>query len=318
MRITPTAMARTTRKVLTTAAVAAAVTGLTMLSGGTASASSTTLLADSCTQLVQGRIGDDILLRGESVRDLVKQGAKEAQTIAVVHHLTIWPDHLAREIAKEQLPVGSVPNAQGGTITGSALGSAVRAALKDSAGIGVLGETKETTLSTIANKVAGNCGLPVAATNYTSPSSPRDDNPSSPSSPSSPSAPGQDGGTSATPGTGALEGTGGATVPPRDYGDIPAVSPPSAGIGVPPDLRYPPSSGIPGQPSSPEFGILGADSDDNGARAGQGDDVRNAGNADAIAAPPSQTAVQLPMLLAVVALAGVTAALVRTWVLRRT
>ncbi|MEU3272238.1 hypothetical protein ABZ639_15455 [Saccharomonospora sp. NPDC006951] len=317
MRITPTAMARTTRKVLTTAAVAAAVTGLTMLSGGTASASSQTLLADSCTQMVQGRIGDDILLKGDSLKDLVKQGAKEAKSIVLVHDLTIWPDHLAREIAKEQLPVGSVPNAQGGTITGDAVGSAVRAALKDSAGIGVLGETKETTLRTIANKVAGNCGLPVAATNYTSPSSPRNDNPSTPSSPSSPSSPDQ-GGTSATPGTGALEGTGGATVPPRDYGDIPAVSPPSAGIGVPPGLRYPPSSGIPGQPSSPEFGILGADSDDNGAKAGQGDDVRNAGNADVIAAPPSQTAVQLPMLLAVVALAGVTAALVRTWVLRRT
>jgi hypothetical protein len=47
--------------------------------------------------------------------------------------------------------------------------------------------------------------------------------------------------------------------------------------------------------------------------------VSNAGRAEAIGPDQGQhQAVQLPMLLAVVSLAGAAAALVRTWVLRRT
>ena len=59
---------------------------------------------------------------------------------------------------------------------------------------------------------------------------------------------------------------------------------------------------------TPQFGILGADPNQNG--------VSVAGNAEALRAP-SGTRIAFPVLLAVFALSGVTAALVRTWVLRR-
>jgi hypothetical protein len=81
---------------------------------------------------------------------------------------------------------------------------------------------------------------------------------------------------------------------------------------MPPGVRYPASAGVPGAPS-PEYGLPG-----DGGDSQQQADIRNTGNADALAAPDSSVGgVQLPMLLAVMALAGVTAALVRTWVLRR-
>lgn len=312
MRTRLPALARTMRKALMTTAVAAAVGGLTVLSGGTASA--TTLLADTCTASVAGRIGDQIAVPGTAVKELVRQGAKEAKTVIIVHDLTIWPDHLANKIAKQQLAVGKVPDARAGTISGGTIGAVVKRALEGSAGLGVLPSTQQTTLDTIAKKVAGNCGLTVSASNYSAPSQSPRQSPGGQqgSTPSSPDArPGTQG--SVGSGSGSLQGTGDARAARRDYGGIPVVSAPSAGISVPPDLRYPPSSGVPGQPNSPEFGILGAEQ----GQGGQPGDVRNAGNASALAASDSTGQVQLPMLLAVVALAGATAGLVRTWVLRR-
>ncbi|MGH3518281.1 MAG: hypothetical protein ACRDQ7_12860 [Haloechinothrix sp.] len=74
-----------------------------------------------------------------------------------------------------------------------------------------------------------------------------------------------------------------------------------------PALRY--GSGIPGY--SPEFGILGQE-----PSSGQ-DHVQNAGSASALPSSPGKDEVGLPALLAVLALAGASAGLVRTWVLRR-
>lgn len=64
--------------------------------------------------------------------------------------------------------------------------------------------------------------------------------------------------------------------------------------------------GVPGY--SPEFGILGSD-------AAGSSTIQNAGSADAL--PAGRGDVGLPVLLAVLALAGASAGLVRTWVLRR-
>lgn len=91
---------------------------------------------------------------------------------------------------------------------------------------------------------------------------------------------------------------------PRDfYGGIPAFAP---GLFSPsPAVRY--GGAVPGY--TPEFGILGGDSG--------GDGVQAAGHAEAIGAPGGNR-IALPVLLAVLILSGVTAALVRTWVLRRT
>ncbi len=59
---------------------------------------------------------------------------------------------------------------------------------------------------------------------------------------------------------------------------------------------------------TPQFGILGTDN--------PGDGVQAAGRAEALT-PPEGQKIALPVLLAVLALSVVTAALVRTWVLRR-
>lgn len=94
----------------------------------------------------------------------------------------------------------------------------------------------------------------------------------------------------------------GGRAPMTDYGSIPFAS---AGLFAPsPGVRY--GGAVSGY--TPQFGILGADAQDG---------VRVAGNAEALH-PTGGGRVALPVLLAVFALSGVTAALVRTWVLRRT
>jgi hypothetical protein len=90
--------------------------------------------------------------------------------------------------------------------------------------------------------------------------------------------------------------------PMADYGSVPYAQ---AGLFAPsPGVRY--GGSVPGY--TPEFGILGADN--------KGDGVQAAGRAEALA-PLEGQKIALPVLLAVLALSVVTAALVRTWVLRK-
>jgi hypothetical protein len=89
--------------------------------------------------------------------------------------------------------------------------------------------------------------------------------------------------------------------PMAAYGSIPFAQ---AGLYSPsPGVRY--GGSVPGY--TPEFGILGTDDKDG---------VQAAGRAEALT-PPEGQKIALPVLLAVLALSVVTAALVRTWVLRR-
>ncbi|GAB2979323.1 hypothetical protein GCM10017788_16100 [Amycolatopsis acidiphila] len=273
---------------LTAGALAALFGGA--LFTGTASAS--TVLAQGCTGSVVGNIGDQIAVQGKDLADLVRTGAKEQEVF--LHLNGVDPDGLADTITKQgALAVGAVPNAATGTITGQNVAAAVSQALQNASGLGVTSDQKQKTLNSIGTKVAGNCGMTTYAGNYSAATA-------LPSGGAGGTMP-VPGGT--LPGT-TLPGTGTATAPPRDYGNIPAAVP---GIAVSPGARYPAGAPIAGLPS-PE--LLGGNS------AGQ-TDVRNTGNADALAAEPSSNTVQLPMLLAVVALAGVSAALVRTWVLRK-
>jgi hypothetical protein len=90
--------------------------------------------------------------------------------------------------------------------------------------------------------------------------------------------------------------------PMADYGSVPFAQ---AGLFAPsPGVRY--GGAVPGY--TPQFGILGTDK--------PGDGVQAAGRAEALT-PPEGQKIALPVLLAVLALSVVTAALVRTWVLRR-
>ncbi|MEC3974681.1 hypothetical protein [Amycolatopsis sp. H20-H5] len=96
--------------------------------------------------------------------------------------------------------------------------------------------------------------------------------------------------------------------PMRDYSSIPMAL---AGLFTPsPGLRY--GSQIPGY--APQFGLVGPD----GTPAGNAG-IQNAGQAEALPTVGDgfSNGSQWPVLIAVLALSGVSAGLVRTWVLRR-
>lgn len=116
------------------------------------------------------------------------------------------------------------------------------------------------------------------------------------------------GGSMGLPGFAAMPTTYGGYAAMRDYSGIPMAA---AGLFAPsPGVRY--GGQIPGY--SPEFGILG----ESEAQQAPDDGVRNAGQAQALpGAGDTNGGATLPLLLAVLALSGVSAALVRTWVLRK-
>jgi hypothetical protein len=288
---------QTTRRALTVTAVAAFVTGGAFLSAGTASASQQ-VVSNSCTGTVSGQMGDQVAIDGASVKTLVTNGANNAGTLAVGS----WAgDSIAKNHA---IPVGQVPNSAGGEASGAAIGKAVRTALADSGTWG-LGFDWNKTLNSVESTVAKGCNLTLLAANYVAPSSPSQPGTGTP----------QGGGTATVPGgsTGNLSnlnpGTAGGadgTAPMRDYGGIPTAT---AGTALAPGVRYPADGTLPGDASAPQAG--------QGDQSGQGAGIRDAGNAQSLSSPAGSNDVQLPMLLAVIVLAGVTAGLVRTWVLRR-
>ncbi|WP_037364242.1 hypothetical protein [Amycolatopsis orientalis] len=96
--------------------------------------------------------------------------------------------------------------------------------------------------------------------------------------------------------------------PMRDYSGIPMAM---AGLFSPsPSLRY--GSQIPGY--APQYGLSNPDGSSGGDRT-----VQNAGNAEALPGTGGNhtNGLDWPVLVAVLALSGVSAGLVRTWVLRR-
>ncbi len=289
---------QTTRRALTVTAVAAFVTGGAFLSAGTASAAQQ-VVSTSCTGTVTGQMGDQIAIDGASVKTLVTNGANNAGTLAVGS----WAgDSIAKIHA---IAVGQVPNSAGGEATGAAIGKAVRTALANSGTWG-LGFDPNKTLNSVESTVAKGCGLTLLAGNYVAPSTPTQSNGGTPQA---------GGGTGTVPGgtsgnlsnlnPGTAGGTGGSA-PMRDYSGIPTAT---AGTAVAPGVRYPANGTLPGDASAPQAGV--------GDQSGQGADIRDAGNAQSLASNGASNDVQLPMLLAVIVLAGVTAGLVRTWVLRR-
>jgi hypothetical protein len=285
---------RLVTRVLTSAALATIFTG--GLFTGTASAS--TVLAQGCTGSVVGNMGDQVAVQGKDIADLVRAGARQQEVF--LHLNGVDPDKLAQEISgRGALTVGQVPNAANAPLTGETMAAAVHQALQNADGLGANPDTKQNTLDAIGKSVAGNCGLTLYAANY------------SPAMATTSLTPG-----TTTPDTAGIAvpdvpmGTGSAIAPPRDYGNIPAVEPGIPDIAVAPGARYPSTNPAP-DVLQPEVGVTA------GGTPGQAD-VRNAGNASALTGgDPAETTVQLPMLLAVVALAGVSAALVRTWVLRK-
>lgn len=319
-------------RVLGTTAATVVAAGLTALSAPAAAAETQTIV-DSCTSTASAPIGAKVLVDGAALKGPVEQGAREADRFLQF----TYPKNLADEIGKHKLDVGTVPDKATGVIGGADVATAVVEKLEGNPALG-WPHKREDVLASIHRKVAGVCGMPVTATNHSKPTSSNPQHsPNRGSNPQQGGGPGGPGGHQqpSQPAEGQRgvpttpdgpQGSGDAYAAPRDYSGIPEASAPTQGKAVPPDMRYSPQDGVPGAPDSPEFGVLGDGGVGQGGKSGTGEggksgagDVRNAGNADALAADdaaPNQ--VQLPMLLAVVALAGVTAGLVRTWVVRKT
>jgi len=289
-----------TRRALTVTAFAALLTGGTFL--GASPASAATTLANGCKGSVTGGTGDAVALPGSSVKEIVRQAAKKQVNVWTV--LSVWPDSLANSIANAgNLQVGQIPNAAGGTVGGDAIGVAVANALKNAPGLGLLDDTKAKVLNQIHGDVASACGLTTLANNYQAPTSATPSNGGTTANGTTPNQPsGQGGGNP----LGSYQPGATGTAPPRDYSNIPAATP---GTAIAPGARY---GTLPGSGALPQESAAGPQ------QPGQtGPDIRNAGNAEALASQGGRADVQLPMLLAVIVLAGVTAGLVRTWVLRR-
>ncbi|QKV77163.1 hypothetical protein [Amycolatopsis sp. Hca4] len=285
------------RKTLTVTAIAAFIAGGAFLSMGTASAA-TTIVSSSCTGSVTGQMGDQVAIDGTSVKTLVTNGANNAGTLAVGS----WAGDSIAKI--HSIPVGQVPNSAGGEATGAAIGKAVRTALSNSGTWG-LGLDWKKTLDSVETTVAKGCGLTLLAGNYVAPSTPNAGTPQGGTGTAPGTSPGGASGNLSNLNPGTAGGTGGSA-PMRDYSGIPTAT---AGTAVAPGVRYPANGTLPGDASAPQAGA--------GDQSGQGADIRDAGNAQSLASNGASNDVQLPMLIAVIVLAGVTAGLVRTWVLRR-
>lgn len=301
--------------------------------GGTASAAEPIVVGD-CSTTVEGTPGQPVALAPAAVLDIV------TDAVRAVPLLGKSLAGAARQAfaALPPIPLGVLPDGTG-YLTGAAIANAVVAELRE---IPLLGPVLATVVTTVRKELSRLCGITVTGTNAVA--APVQDGAGAvadaseraveqivPGSGGGGTGGGTGGGGTAKPGTGGGTGTGGGVTAPNqpplgglpglgldlyqpglwnfgrwpmaDYSNIPFAR---AGLWAPsPGVRY--GGGVPGY--SPDFGFGGDTPPDDG--------VSVAGRAEAID-PAAGQRVEFPLLLAVLALSGVTAALVRRWVLRGT
>ncbi|WP_031468038.1 hypothetical protein [Sciscionella sediminilitoris] len=285
----------------------AAIVGTTTVLGA-GSASAATVTESSCTGQLPVHIGDTVSIAGSAVAGQAAQAVKNSG---------VWftdPKRVSDKLkAIPSIALTGMPNKASTPISGNTIAAAVAKAypaekLFDPNG---LGADKKTAMAAIEKELTGTCGFTAAAVDYKPPQQPSSQAPQ-PSHPATQSqAPSTASGTPTAPG-----GVSGTAQPPQaryGSGAIPAMSaPPSARYGTPDSLAAPPGEryGVPGY--APATGQLGPESAANNP-------VHQAGRATTLAQDPNgeSSKVGIPMLIAVIALAGVSAALVRTWALRR-
>lgn len=320
MRMQRTNSPRRTRRAFTTTATCVAVGGLMLATSGTAAAS--TVLADDCSTDAHGASGNPIAIRGSSLTEAVKAGAEQAKDDLGHWRISIHPSDLANYIdSLGSIEFGKVADQQRTNVSGGEIGQKVKGLLDDKypTVLPPLGVKRGEVLDHIRDSVTDQCGLSVVATDHnTSSKSAKSAGSSGNAGSSSKSTTDGD---SAGQGTSKTkQGSGDTKAPRRDYSGIPSASAPSvkkggssANMGDPSKMDAPPKASLPHNrlPSG-----QGGDAK-QGANAGHSK-VANAGKADALNEQPGPERVQVPMLLAVVALALATAGLVRSWVLRRT
>ncbi len=327
------------RRVMSFAAAVAlvlAACATSLLAGsGTASAAEP-IVVGSCATSVEGTPGQPVSLAPGAVLGIVTDAVRAVPLLGP----PLAASANKAFAALPPIPIGALPNGTG-YITGGTIATAVVAQLKK---IPLLGPVLGAVVQTVRGTLTQLCGVTVTGTNAVA--APVQDGAGAVADLSEQATgriiPGPGGGTPpGGPGTGAPgpnnpgnpgtgTGPGGMPVPNQppvgglpglgldlyqpglhnfgrwpmaDYSNIPFAL---AGMWAPsPGVRY--GGGVPGY--SPEFGILGETPADDG--------VSVAGRAEVLS-PPGTQRVEFPVLLAVLALSCVTAALVRTWVLRKT
>ncbi|MFL6123296.1 hypothetical protein [Actinophytocola sp.] len=330
-------MRRRVKSAVSAIALVFATSLATLLAGSGTATAAEPIVVGSCATSVQGAPGQPVSLAPAAVLRIVTD---------IVRAVPILGPPLAAQAnqafaALPPIPIGAIPNGSG-YITGGTIANAVTAQLQK---IPLLGPILAAVVSGVQQQLTGLCGVSVSSVNAAA--APVQDGAAAVADASEAAVgqvlpglpagtPGKGGNPGSKPGTtpggstGGGGGGGGATPAPNqpvigglndlglylyqpglwdygrspmaDYSNIPFARP---GLWAPsPGVRY--GGGVPGY--SPEFGTVGDTSADDG--------VSVAGQAEALS-PPKNQRVEFPVLLAVLVLSGVTAALVRTWVLRR-
>ncbi|MFC4854938.1 hypothetical protein [Actinophytocola glycyrrhizae] len=334
-------MRRRLKSLATAVALVLSMSAAGLLAGSGTAAAAEPIVIGSCAASVEGSPGQPVSLAPAAVLGVVTDAVR---AVPVLGPPLAGAANQAFA-ALPPIPIGALPTGKG-YITGGTIANAVTAELKK---IPLLGPVLAAVVKTVQGVLSLGCGVTVNGVNAVS--APVQDGADAvadtseqvtakviESIPGLPGAPGGGGGGGTNnpgtndpgnpgtndPGTGGgmpapnqppLGGLSGVGLdlyqpglsnfgrwPMADYSNIPFAR---AGLWAPsPGVRY--GGGVPGY--SPEFGIVGDTPPDDG--------VSVAGRAEAID-PPAGQRVELPVLLAVLALSCVMAALVRTWVLRR-
>jgi hypothetical protein len=332
-------MQRLARRLVAVLAVAFVVVTSSLLGGSTASAA-TPIVVGSCAATVQGEPGTPVQLQPAAVLEPVVNVVRALDPLNL-----ITPTVRSTLSSMPPIPIGAIPTGTG-VITAGTIANAVNAQL---AKIPLLGPILAAVNKGVQNAFTGMCGVTVKAVNTVAGAV--QDGTAAVADQANKTAnsvlPGGTGVVPGKPGTqpgtggnnpggstgGGAPTTGGGTTttgsnvpllpgadgnplsnlnlqpwnygrsPMSDYSSIPFAK---AGLYAPsPGVRY--GGGVPGY--SPQFGILGTDSP-------PADGVQAAGHAESLGGVSGRD-IDISVLLAVLALSGVTAALVRTWVLRK-
>lgn len=311
---------RTARRTLTAIGVAGLLAGASFFIGGTSATAATS--TSKCSGTVTGEMGETVTLKSAAVQDFVVDSVSGGFDFPLLP-ITKSNKTKLRELfeADEFEPIGltTVPKAPSGVFNDEKIALAVVKKIEaNDDGKQILSENDNR--NAVLKAVESNCSdLTVKASNYVPPRTPSSSQPSQGTGSTPPSDTPTTGGnpygdSQGVDGSGynlgtlpLNYGTGDARAPRRDYGGLPFTLP---GYGTGSDSAATPYTTAPGM--GQDFGVLDSTAEPQDA------EVNNAGNAEEIqAAGPQNEAIQLPMLLAVVSLACVAAALVRTWVLRR-
>lgn len=313
-------------------AVMAALVGTTTVVGA-GNAAAGQAVSGTSTGTVSTHTGDTISIRGSAVSGQVKQAVTEAKQAGLLGiSAQMNPDKAASEMSKvSSIKVGHMPNSASTRVSGSAIGDAVVKLVRSGKtdpithvpknrfehSLGMSKSQFNDVVKRIDNKVSGTSGLTAKAVDYRAPSMSAKRHTTS-TAPSTTTKTKQQkrkqaaAGKKSAPNSVALGG--GRSAQKRDYSATPTGSGVSGAYAPPPKQRY----GVPGY--APTAGKLDGKGGKQQAGGKQADPVYTAGHASKLADKSSSGSpkqVGVPMLIAVIALAGVSAGLVRTWALRR-